>query len=320
MGQVVALAGQVGGAKLVDGLYHLRGKDLAALVNTGDDYEHLTLSFSPDIDTVLYTLAGIASPAAPWEPAGESHALYATMKQLGGPDRLTLGDRSLAAPLLRTAWLAEGRRLTEITLDFCRQLGIAARVLPMSDDPVRTHVLTDDGAVAFQEYFTTLACEPVVRGFQYAGADVAMITPEVADVLDSPDLEAVVICPANPYHTIRPILEVPGMRELLRQRGAPVIAVTPIVGGKALRGSAGKMMSELRHEASARRVALEYLRLIDGFVIDTEDAAAAEDVRASGIEVLVANTVMRSVEDRTALARAVLAFAQTIRERKLQEA
>jgi len=320
MGQVVALTGQIGGAKLTDGLYHLRGKDLVAVVNTGDDYEHLTLSFSPDIDTLLYTLAGIAAPNAPWEPAGESHALFATLKSLGGPDQLTLGDRSLAAPLLRTAWLAEGRRLSEITLDFCRQLGIAARVLPMSDDPVRTHVLTDDGAVAFQEYFTALACEPAVRGFQYAGADAAMIPPEVADALDSPELEAVVICPANPYHTIRPILEVPGMRELVRKRGAPVIAVTPIVGGRALRGSAGKMMRELRHEASARRVALEYLRLIDGFVIDSEDAAAAEDVRASGIEVLVANTVMRSVEDRTALARAVLAFAQTIRERKLQEA
>ena len=320
MGQVVALTGQVGGAKLVDGLYRLRGSELTAVVNTGDDYEHLTLSFSPDIDTLLYTLAGIAAPSAPWEPAGESHAMFATLKQLGGPVELTLGDRSLAAPLLRTAWLAEGKRLSEITLDFCRQLGITARVLPMSDDPIRTHVLTDDGAVSFQEYFTALACEPAVRGFQYAGADVATIPPEITDVLDSPDLEAVVISPANPYHTIRPILEVPGMRELVRKRRAPVIAVTPIVGGRALRGSAGKMMSELRHEASARRVALEYLRLIDGFVIDSEDAAAAEDVRASGIEVLVANTIMKTVEDRTALARAVLAFAQTIRERKLQEA
>jgi LPPG:FO 2-phospho-L-lactate transferase len=320
MGQVVALTGQVGGAKLVDGLYRLRGKDLAAVVNTGDDYEHLTLSFSPDIDTLLYTLSGLAARNAPWEPAGESHALYATLKAFGGPEQLTLGDKSLAAPLLRTAWLAEGKRLTEITLGFCRQLGITARVLPMSDEPVRTHVLTDDGAVSFQEYFTALACEPVVRGFQYAGADQAMIPPEVSDVLDSPDLEAVVISPANPYHTIRPILEVPGMRELVRKRGAPVIAVTPIVGGRALKGSAGKMMRELRHEASARRVALEYLRLIDGFVIDSEDAAAAEDVRASGFEVLVANTIMRSIEDRTALARAVLAFAQTIRERKLQEA
>ena len=320
MGTVVALTGQVGGAKLVDGLYHLRGKDLAAIINTGDDYDHLTLRFSPDIDTVLYVLAGIASASAPWEPAGESHALFATLKQFGGPDRLSLGDRSLAAPLLRTAWLAEDRRLTAITLDFCKQLGISARVLPMSDDPIRTYVLTDDGEVSFQEYFTTLGCEPAVRGFNYVGADAAMLTPEISDALDSEDLEAVIICPANPYHTIRPILEVPGMRELMRKRRAPVIAVTPIVGGKALKGSAGKIMSELRHEASARRVALEYLRLIDGFVIDSEDAASAEDVRASGIEVLVTNTVMRTVEDRTSLARAVLAFAQAIRERRLQEA
>jgi LPPG:FO 2-phospho-L-lactate transferase len=320
MGTVVALTGQVGGAKLVDGLYRLRGKDLVAIVNTGDDYEHLTLRFSPDIDTVLYVLAGMANPAAAWEPAGESRALFATLKQFGGPDRLSLGDRGLAAPLLRTAWLAEDRRLTEITLDFCRQLGIAARVLPMSDDRVRTYVLTEDGEVSFQEYFTTLACEPVVTGFKYAGAEDARLTQEVSDALDSEDMEAVVICPANPYHTIRPILEVPNMRDMLRKRGAPVIAVTPIVGGKALKGSAGKIMRELGHEPSARRVALEYLRLIDGFVIDTEDEASAEDVRASGIEVLVTNTVMRTLEDRTALARAVLAFAQTIRERHLQEA
>ena len=181
-------------------------------------------------------------------------------------------------------------------------------------------MLTDDGAVTFQEYFTTLGCAPVVRGFQYAGAEDAMLTPEISDALDSPDLEAVIICPANPYHSIRPILELPAMRELLRKRGAPVIAVTPIVGGKALKGSTGKIMRELHHEASARRVALEYLKLIDGFVIDTEDRASAEDVRACGIEVLVANTVMRTLEDRSALARAVLAFAQTIRERRLQEA
>jgi LPPG:FO 2-phospho-L-lactate transferase len=320
MGTVVALTGQVGGAKLVDGLYRLRGKDLAAIVNTGDDYEHLGLHFSPDIDTVLYVLSGMASASAPWEPAGESHALFATLKLFGGPDRLALGDRSLAAPLLRTAWEAEDRRLTAITLDFCKQLGLDARVLPMTDQPVRTHVLTADGEMSFQEYFTTFACEPVVKGFHYIGAEDAHLTPEVSDALDAADLEAVILCPANPYHTIRPILEVPGMREMLRKRGAPVIAVTPIVGGKALKGSAGKIMSELRHEASARRVALEYHRLIDGFVIDTEDAAGAEDVRASGIEVLVANTVMRTTEDRTALARAVLAFAQTLRERRLQEA
>src|SRR5258706_4113431 len=142
------------------------------------------------MDPVLSVLRGVASPAAPWEPAGESQALYATLKRLGGPAELTLGDKSLAAPLLRTAWLAEDRRLTAITLDFCKQLGIAARVLPMSDDSIRTHVLTEDGEVSFQEYFTTLACEPVVKGFHYTGAADAMLTPEISDALDSEQLEA----------------------------------------------------------------------------------------------------------------------------------
>jgi len=202
----------------------------------------------------------------------------------------------------------------EVTLDFCRNLGIAARVLPMSDDPVRTHVLTDDGAIPFPEYFGQLACEPRALGMEYAGADQARISEEVLDALHSADLEAVVICPSNPYHVIRPILEINGMRELLRRRGAPVIAVTPIVGGKALRGSAGKMMRDLGKEPSPRSVAGEYLRLIDGFVLDREDQHLAESVRSLGIQVLAAPTVMRSVDDRIALARAVLDFAASVRE------
>jgi len=314
VGTVVALGGQVGGAKLSDGLYRLRGRDLALLVNTGDDYEHLGLAFSPDLDTALYTLAGIAAPGAGWEPEGESRALHGMLKALGGPEQPLLGDRSLAAPLLRTQGLASGRRLTEITLDFCRNLGIGARVLPMSDDPVRTHVLTDDGAIPFPEYFGQLGCEPRARGLEYAGADQARIPDEVLDALHAADLEAVVICPANPYHVIRPILEISGMRELLRKRGAPVIAVTPIVGGKALKGSAGKMMRELGKEPSPRAVAGEYLRLVDGFVIDRTDVHLAEGVRSLGMQVLAAQTVMRSVDDRVALARAVLDFARSVRE------
>jgi LPPG:FO 2-phospho-L-lactate transferase len=319
MGTVVALAGQVGGAKLADGLYRLRGKDLAVAVNTGDDYEHLGLAFSPDVDTMLYTLAGIAAPSAGWEPEGESRVVHAMVKKLGGPDQPALGDRSLAAPLLRSQGMADGRRPTEITLDFCRHLGIAARVLPMSDDPVRTHVLTDDGAIPFPEYFGQLGCEPRVRGLEYAGADQARIPDEVLDALHAADLEAVVICPANPYHVIGPILEIGGMRELLRKRGAPVIAVTPIVGGKALKGSAGKMMRELGKEPSPRTVAIEYLRLIDGFVIDREDAQLVDSVRSLGIHVLAAATVMRSVEDRVALARTVLDFARSVREARALE-
>ena len=319
MGTVVALTGQVGGAKLAEGLYRLRGKELALIVNTGDDYEHLGLAFSPDLDTTLYTLGGVASAAAGWEPEGETRALHGMLKALGGPEQPLLGDKSLAAPLLRAQGLAAGRRLTGITLDFCRNLGIAARVLPMSDDPVRTHVLTDDGAIPFPEYFGQLACEPRARGLEYAGADQARIPDEVLDALHAADLEAVVICPANPYHVIRPILDISGMRELLRKRGAPVIAVTPIVGGKALKGSAGKMMRELGKEPSPRAVAGEYLRLIDGFVIDREDAHFVESVRSLGIHALAAPTVMRSVDDRLALARTVLDFARTVRERRAME-
>jgi LPPG:FO 2-phospho-L-lactate transferase len=319
MGTVVALGGQVGGAKLADGLYRLRGRDLAMVVNTGDDFEHLGLAFSPDLDTALYTLAGIASPSAGWEPEGETHAGHAMLKSLGGPEQPRLGDKSLAAPLLRTQGLASGRRLTEITLDFCRNLGVAARVLPMSDDPVRTHVLTDDGAIPFPEYFGALGCEPRIRGLEYAGADQARVPDEVLDALHANDLEAVVICPANPYHVIRPILEISGMRELLRRRRAPVIAVTPIVGGKALKGSAGKMMRELGKEPSPRSVAGEYLRLIDGFVLDREDLHLVESVRSLGMEVLAAQTVMRTPDDRIALARAVLEFAHSVREKRALE-
>ena len=320
MGTVVALSGQVGGAKLADGLYRLRGRDLAVVVNTGDDFEHLGLSFSPDLDTVLYALAGVASPSSGWEPEGETRALYAMLRSLGGPDRPILGDKSLAAPLLRTDGLREDRSLTEITLEFCRQLGIEARVLPMSDDPVRTHVLTANGAVPFPEYFNELACDPPALGFQYAGAEDARLSDEVLDALHSNDLEAVVLGPCNPFHSIRPILEVGGMRQLLRKRGAPVVAVTPIVGGKALTGSAGKMMQELGREVTARSVAMEYYKLIDGFVIDAADQDQAEGILACGMQVQVAPTVMRSPEDRVRLAQTVLDFARAIRERKLQEA
>ena len=316
MGTVVALAGQVGGAKLADGLYRIRGRNLAIVVNTGDDFEHLGLAFSPDVDTLLYTLSGLASPSAGWEPEDETHALQGMLKTLGGPDRPVLGDKSLATALLRSEGLASERRPTEITLDFCRNLGIEARVLPMSDDPVRTHVLTDEGAVAFPEYFTTLACDPPVRGFQYAGAEDARISDEVMDALHAPDLEAIVLCPANPYHVIRPILEVGGMKDLIKKRGAPVVAVSPIVGGKALKGSAGKMMRELGKEPSARAVATEYLRFIDGFVIDSEDQPLADGIRSLGLRVLAVPTIMKSIDDRIFLARSVLDFAHGIRQAK----
>jgi LPPG:FO 2-phospho-L-lactate transferase len=319
MGTVVALSGQVGGAKLADGLRRLRGKDLTVIVNTGDDHEVFGLAFSPDIDTMLYTLAGIASPDAGWEPAGETYALHTMLHQFGSEHRVRIGDRSLALPLLRTEALRAERGLSRITLGFCRTLGIEARVLPMSNDPVRTVVVTEDGHVSYHEYLTELECQPVVKGFLYAGADTARPTDEALEALHAPDLEAIVICPANPYHTIQPILAVQGMRDLLRHRGVPVIAVSPIVGDRALRGAAGKMMQELGHEVSARRAALEYYRLIDGFVIDGVDESAADGIRSCDIEVAVAPTIMRSDEDRVALAQVVLDLAQTVRARKQAE-
>ena len=319
MGTVVALSGQVGGAKLADGLRRLRGRDLAVVVNTGDDHEVFGLAFSPDIDTMLYTLGGVASPAAGWEPEGETYALHDMLQRLGSEHRVRVGDRSFALPLLRTEALRLEYPLSQITLSFCKTLGIEARVLPMSNDPVRTVVVTEDGHVSYHEYLTELECEPVVKGFMYAGADVARIPDEVLEALYAPDLEAIVLCPANPYHTIQPILAVQGMRELLRECGAPVIGVSPIVGERALKGAAGKMMQELGHEVSARRAALEYYRLIDAFVIDSVDEAAAEGIRACGIEVAVAPTIMRSEDDRVALAQVVLDLAQTVRAQQEAE-
>jgi LPPG:FO 2-phospho-L-lactate transferase len=313
MGTVVALGGQVGGAKLAEGLCRLRGPKLAAIVNTGDDYEYLGLPVSPDVDTMLYALAGIADAARGWEPAGESYACHGMLARLGGPIEVPLGDRALALQLLRAEALRAGRRPTEVARELAQRLGIEARVLPMSDDPVRTVVHTESGAMSFHDYFVDLKCEPALRGFQYGGADEARLSDEALDALHAADLEAVVLLPCNPYHTLLPILAVPGMRELLRKRGAPVIAVSPIIGGRALQGSAAKMMEELGREVSARAIAMEFRGLIDGIVIDTVDEALGEGIRASGFELLAAPTFMRNAEDRLRLARAVLEFARDVR-------
>lgn len=315
MGTVVALGGQVGGAKLAEGLYRLRGKDLAVIVNTGDDFDFLGLSISPDVDTMLYALAGIADPAKGWEAAGETFACHAMLMRLRGPGEVPLGDRALALQLLRAEALRAERTPTEITLDLAQRLGIEARVLPMSDDPVRTFVNTESGAMSFQDYFVDLKCEPAVRSFQYGGAEEARLSDEVLDALHAHDLEAVVLCPCNPYHTIQPILAVQGMREALRKRGAPVIAVSPIIGGRALQGSAAKVMRELGREVSARAVAMEYHKLIDGIIIDSADEALAEGIRASGIHALAVPALMRTPEDRLKLAHAALEFARAVRLR-----
>jgi LPPG:FO 2-phospho-L-lactate transferase len=305
-GHVVALAGGVGGAKLADGLAHLLGERLAVIVNTGDDFTHLGLHISPDLDTVMYTLGGIANPQTGWGIAGESWNFLGQVERLGGPAWFRLGDRDLATHVLRSERLAAGETHTAVTAALCRALGVTATLLPMSDDPVRTIICTDDGELPFQDYFVRLACAVPVRGVRYEGAPAAHLNPALATF---PDLSAIIICPSNPYLSVDPILAVPGHRAWLRAQRCPIVAVSPIVGGAAIKGPAAKIMTELGVPASVVGIARHYAGLVDGLVIDAADADLAQEIAAEGIAVRVAPTVMSNSDDRVALARTCLAFA-----------
>ncbi len=310
---VVALSGGVGGAKLALGLSHAVAPDrLAIVANTGDDFEHLGLAICPDIDTLVYTLAGLSNTALGWGRAGETWNFMAALSALGGETWFNLGDADLAMHVERTRRLAAGETLTAITADFAGRLGILARILPMSDDPVRTVVETADGPLAFQHYFVRDRAAPAVTGFRFGGAAAAQPNPALIDALADPGLKAVLLCPSNPFISIDPILALPGLRDAIRAAAAPVVAVSPIVGGRAIKGPTAKMMAELGLATSATAVARHYGGLIDGFVLDAADRAAAAEIEALGTGVLVTNTVMRSLDDRIALARASLDFAATI--------
>lgn len=306
--RVVALAGGVGGAKLAHGLAQvLPAAALTVIVNTGDDFEHLGLPISPDLDTVMYTLAGLANPATGWGLAGETWNFLAALERLGSPTWFRLGDHDLATHIERRRRLAAGETLTQATAALCAALGVGPRVLPMTDDRLRTMVLTDEGELEFQEYFVHRRCEPRVSGFHFAGEATARPTPAVLAALAAAD--AVVLCPSNPFVSLGPILRLPGVRE--RLAGRPVVAVSPIVGGQALKGPAAKMLAELGQEVSAVAVARGYAGLISGFVLDAVDAALEREASraASGVPVLVTDSIMRDDAGRARLARAVLAFA-----------
>jgi LPPG:FO 2-phospho-L-lactate transferase len=307
---VVALSGGIGGAKLAFGLYHeLLPDSLTIVCNTGDDFEHLGLAISPDLDTVLYTLAGIANPDTGWGRADETWSFMRALEELGGETWFRLGDQDLALHVERSRRLAAGESLSAISADVCRRLGVRARLLPMSDDPVRTIVATPTGPLAFQRYFVEQRCGPEVTGFVFEGAEAARPLPAIEKSLASGDLEAVVICPSNPFISIDPILAVPGMREAIAGCRAPVVAVSPIVGGRAIKGPTAKMMAELGLSISARVVAERYAGLLDGFVLDHADAEDAEAIEAP---CLAARTLMASAEDKRALASEVLAFARRL--------
>jgi len=306
---VVALSGGIGGAKLALGLSRvLPASDLLVVANTGDDFEHLGLAISPDLDTLMYTLAGLDDPQRGWGRREETWTFMAALAALGGETWFQLGDGDLATHVERTRRLA-AETLSVITADLCRRQGIAARLLPMSDDKVRTRLRTDEGWLDFQDYFVRRRCAPVVRELAYQGAATARPQPAVLAALRDPRLRAVVICPSNPFVSIEPMLAIADLRRAIAACAAPVLAISPIIGGRAVKGPTAKLMSELGMPVSAGAVAQRYRGLLDGYVLDHADAGAAT---ALDIPVTVTHTLMTTLADRERLARDVLAAADAL--------
>lgn len=308
--KVLALSGGVGGARLANGLAAILGAELTVLVNTGDDFSHLGLTICPDLDTVMYTLAGIADPVQGWGRADETWAFMEETERLGGETWFRLGDRDLAVHAERTRRLTAGETLNAVTADLCARFGIASRILPMTDDPVPTLVDTDEGTLAFQDYFVRRRCAPEVAGFRFDGIATAKPNADAMALLDDPALAAIVIGPSNPFVSVAPILALPGLRENLERRRVPLVAVSPVIAGRAVKGPAAKMMAELGITPSAASVAAHYGDLLDGFVVDRADAGLAEQI--SGVRVLVTDTIMKTQDIQRALASDILAFAAQI--------
>jgi LPPG:FO 2-phospho-L-lactate transferase len=314
---VVALSGGVGGAKLVVGLAHkLEPSRLLVVANTGDDFEHIGLTICPDADSLLYAGAALENPETGWGRRDETWTFMAALAALGGPSWFQLGDGDLALHVLRSERLRKGERLSAITDDLRKRLGAPFRIVPMSDDPVRTWFDTDEGRLAFQDYFVGRRCAPRVTGLAFVGAAAARPAPGLIEALDAGDLEAMVICPSNPLISVAPILAVPELRGALERAKAPLVAVSPLVGGRAIKGPAAKMMAELGLGSDAVAIARLYAGLIDGLVIDQQDADQAAPIEALGIRALVAPTVMTSLADRVALAGTVLDLASSLPRRE----
>jgi LPPG:FO 2-phospho-L-lactate transferase len=305
---ILALAGGVGGARLANGLARiLPAGALTVAVNTGDDFEHLGLHISPDPDTVMYTLAGLNDSARGWGLAGESFHAMAAIKRLGGEDWFALGDTDLATHLERTRRLKAGEPLSQITADFCARLGITQTILPATDDRLRTLVLTGAGELAFQDYFVRHRCEPAVTGLRFEGAAKARPSPGLAALMQSPTLTGIIICPSNPFLSIDPILAIPGIRDWLTERRIPCIAISPLIGGKAVKGPIAKMMAERSLAATPRAIAEHYTGLIDGLIIDRADAEQAYG------ECHITDTLMRDLAGQERLANASLAYLEQLR-------
>ena len=309
--KVLALAGGVGGAKLAAGLEAaLPPGDLSVVVNTADDFDLWGLRICPDLDTIMYTLAGIANPETGWGVEDESFATLGMLARYGEDTWFKLGDRDLATHVLRTAKLRSGEPLTRITADLSGALGVESAMLPMCDEPVATVLDTPDGPLEFQEYFVRRRQRDEVLGMRLRGVAEARPTEAVLGALGGADL--VVLCPSNPVVSIGPILAVPGMREALTSSSVPRVAVSPIVGGRALKGPADRMLASLGHEVSAAGVARMYEGLVDGIVIDRVDKGESSRIEALGMRVLATAAIMRDQSDRTRLAREVLEFGAAL--------
>ena len=311
---VLALCGGVGGAKLALGLYRTLNADrLTLVVNTGDDFEHLGLHISPDMDTVLYTLAELSNKKTGWGRENETWTFMSVLKELGGEDWFQLGDGDLALHVERTRRLLAGQRLSEVSELLGQRLGLDTRIVPMSDDPVQTVVHTPDGALPFQVYFVRDRCQHTVKEINFEGAECAAPTPVFVEQLENPSLRAVVICPSNPYLSVDPILALPGIRDALRTCAAPVIAVSPIVRGEALKGPTTKIMRELGVARNNAAIAHHYEEIIDGLIIDEADS---EDLDTITLPCIATATIMENLNDRISLAQSVLDFAERLDSRR----
>lgn len=309
----LALTGGIGGSKLSLGLSKMLSADeLGFVVNTGDDFEHLGLHISPDIDTLLYTLAGLNDTETGWGRRDETWQFMSTLADLGGETWFKLGDKDLALNIQRSSLLNGGASLNEVSTQLAKSLGVSHSILPMSNDPVRTRVHTEDGPMDFQHYFVRERCVPVVKTFEYSGAETATLNPDIQTWLDSEQLAGIVLCPSNPFISIEPILSVPLLRDALHQCAAPVIAISPIVGGRALKGPLTKIMQEMSLPASARWIAEHYGDFLDGIVIDETDEALASEIEALNMASMCTNIVMNSLGDRIQLASNCLEFIASL--------
>ena len=309
----LALSGGIGGAKLALGLEHIfNSPKLMIAGNTGDDFEHFGLNISPDLDTLLYTLSGKSDLERGWGLANETWSFMKAMKEIGGETWFQLGDRDLAIHVERTRRLKEGERLSLITSSFCRKFGVKSHIVPATDDSLKTLVKTPKGILSFQHYFVRDQCRPKILGLKYEGSENAQPCPALEEALESSLLETVVVCPSNPFLSIDPILAVKGVREKLKSSNARVLAVSPIVGGDAVKGPTANNLRDLGFSVSAYTIAKYYSDFIDGFMLDKEDENEISRIESLGIQVGLADTVMTDLQSKIKLAEDVLRFSKTL--------